>query len=233
MPFLKSSFAPIRNRGGVSRFGSQTNPAGSAQQLFNSGINTNGIYYIRFPNGTSYPIACEFNSGGGWMNINRQFGQYTTALTSAWGTGGGNYLSGVADNDSTTSITTATISNMQAQLGCSGDNDTHRSRIIINNDLKTAFNITRTMFSFLLVSRNSTGECGWVGRLGATTVVSGSENILSGCSTHPNGYGGRTSDNTSVKAYGTFSGTNLVMVGTACSFGSPGINGRFTGLWIQ
>jgi hypothetical protein len=233
MTFLKSSFSPVRSRNSLARLGSLQFPASSAQQLYNAGITTNGIYYIRFPNGTSYPIACEFNSGGGWMNINRQFGQYATALTSAWGTGGGNYLSGVANNDSTTSITTATIANTQAQLGCSGDNDTHRSRIIINSDLKTEFNITRTMFSFLLVSRNSTGECGWVGRLGSTTVVSGSANILSGCSLHPNGYGGRTSDNTSVKAYGTFSGTNLVMVGTACSFGSPGINGRFTGLWIQ
>jgi hypothetical protein len=233
MTFLKSSFSPVKSRNSLARLGSLQAPANSAQQLYNSGITTNGIYYIKFPNGSSYPIACEFNSGGGWMNINRQFGQYTTALGSAWGTGGGDYLSGVANNDSQTSITTATVSNMQAQLGCSGDNDTYRSRITIDSNLKTAFNITRAMFSFLLVSRNSTGECGWVGRLSSTTVLSGDEDILGACSLHPNGYGGRTADNTSVKAYGTFSGTNLVMVGTACSFGSPGINGRFTGLWVQ
>jgi hypothetical protein len=233
MTFLKSSFSPVRSRNSLARLGSLQLPAISAQQLYNAGITTNGTYYIRFPNGNSYPIACEFNSGGGWMNINRQFGQYATALTSAWGTGGGDYLSGVANNTSETSITTATVSNMQAQLGCGGDNDTYRSRIIINNDLKTAFNITRTMFSFLLVSRNSTGECGWVGRLSSVTTVSGASGILGNCALHPNGYGGTTADNTSVKAYGTFSGTNLVMVGTACSFGSPGINGRFTGLWIQ
>jgi hypothetical protein len=233
MPFLKSSFAPIKNRSGAAKLGSLANPASSAQQLYNAGERLNGLYYIKFSNGTSYQIACEFNSGGGWMNINRQFGQYATALTSAWGTGGGDYLSGVANNTSETSITTATVSNMQAQLGCGGDNDTYRSRITIDSNLKTAFNITRAMFSFLLVSRNSTGECGWVGRLSSTTVLSGNESMLGACALHPNGFGGVTADNTSVKAYGTFSGTNLVMVGTACSFGSPGINGRFTGLWIQ
>lgn len=233
MTFLKSTFSSIRNKGGLSRLGQQSNPALSAQHLYNNGERTNGIYYIRFPNGTAYPILCEFNSGGGWMNINRSFGQYTTALTTAWGTGGGDYLSGVPVNDSTTTITTATISNTQNQLGCAGDNDAYRSRIIIDSNLKSSFAITRAMFSFYLESRFSSLECGWVGRLDSVTVLSGDADIISKCAGGSSGYGGQTADGTSVKAYGTFSGTNLVMVGTACLSGSPGIRGRFTGLWIQ
>ena len=48
--------------------GSVSNPASSAQQLHDNGINENGVYYIDSGAGV-VPTYCEFKNGEGWMLV--------------------------------------------------------------------------------------------------------------------------------------------------------------------
>ena len=48
--------------------GSVSNPASSAQQLHDNGINENGVYYIDTGAGV-VPTYCEFKNGEGWMLV--------------------------------------------------------------------------------------------------------------------------------------------------------------------
>jgi len=53
----------------TNALGTIENPATSAVQLYNSGLRTDGLYYINFPTFGVRQVYCDLNTaGGGWMH---------------------------------------------------------------------------------------------------------------------------------------------------------------------
>ena len=53
----------------TNALGTLENPASNAIQLYNSGLRTDGLYYINFPTLGAKQVYCDLNTdGGGWMH---------------------------------------------------------------------------------------------------------------------------------------------------------------------
>lgn len=226
-----SDFVKARTiRNGLTPAGAVPNAKFLTNELNNT---TNGIYYIQFPDGNPYPVLCKLSDyGGGWMNLNVNFGQYSAVLTGNSPTGGGNYVSGLT-GDATAAINSNTVSNSQhATYGCGGGS--YASQVYINQTIVSAMNLTELRMKIQLVNRSSTLECASVSiSVGNRVTISGNTNIYGACSTSPNRYGDLAPSSGELEAYGTLTSSTIFSSHTACAGGTPGVTLKILEIWVR
>ena len=82
----------MRQEGGwIAAVGSADNPASSAKEIYDTGVRTNGVYYLKHGSNAAYQAYCwvDAQSGGGYILA----GKIDNGNPSAWKWNGGNWNS--------------------------------------------------------------------------------------------------------------------------------------------
>lgn len=227
-----NSFSTKRNssrRPSIYRFfqpgASEETAAPSAKFIKEAtGTTTDGNYWIRFPNGQAYEVYCLMSSaGGGWMNLNTTFGQYSGAIfNSSSGAGSRNMIGSVTGNATQTFIGPYVNHNQAAECGnCTGGNCP--SRISINSTLRSAMSLTEFRMKANVSSTASFGSCPYFGPPSVTQNVAGTR--YTGCAIG-------AAMGPSIDLVGTASGDYIVYAWAACDGGSN-FTARIEGLYAR
>jgi hypothetical protein len=193
--------------------------ATSGNQIYSENPNApTGIYWLKTPSNVTYQAYIKMDFGGGWVNLNTQVGPYSSALTSTWGSGGGNALSGavVGFGGAITPISANFVANNQGNIfGCPGANGA--SNVNMNSTLKSDLGATKVRWKFS-VQNMSNVTCGFpADAVSNLTIISGTSNNFAVCANPPNQYSQVNPGSFTAEGYGNFSGTLVNRVYTACS----------------
>ena len=196
--------------------GTENNPATSGKVLYNAGFTTTGNYWLDGGSGTTqYYIKMDY--GGGWINVNNGNSVYSTLLSSGWGTGGSDMLSGGGTGTSLLNANNSSHSQAQS-YGCPAE--PYKSYIDLNNTFATDFNITEARIKILYVSDDSNVTCGpyWTSAFSDRTIITGtSTQVDTTCNNSPNRYSDKVGTGFTVEFYGTLnSATRILQAWTAC-----------------
>ena len=226
------SFAKTRNgsaKPSVYRYfdlGASPETAASSAKAIKeaTGTNVDGNYWIKFPNGNAYEVYCIMSTGGGgWMNLNTTFGQYTGAIYNAsTGAGSRDMVGSVTGTATQTFVGPYVTHNQAAECGnCNGSNCP--SRIAINTTMKSAMGITEYRMKGHVSSTASWGSCPYFG------VPSVSVNVLG---TRYTGCAIGADMGPYIDLYGPASGDYIVLAWSVCNGSSPW-TGRVEGLYVR
>lgn len=200
-------------------------PAPSAAAIRDAtGTTTDGNYWIRFPNGQAYEVYCLMSSGGGgWMNINTTFGQYTGAIFNASsGSGSANMVGSVSGNATNVFVGPYVTHNQAAVCGnCTGSNCP--SRIGINSTMVSAMGLTEYRMQGRVSSTASYSSCPYFAVPSVSTNVAGTR--YSGCAIG-------AAMGPFVDMYGPANPNYIVYAWSACAGSSPW-TGRVEGLYVR
>ena len=227
-----NSFAPKRNsskRPSIYRFfqpgASEETAAPSAKFIRDAtGTTTDGLYWIRFPNGQAYQVYCLMsNAGGGWMNLNTTFGSYTGAIFNAsTGAGSRDMVGSVTGNATQTFIGPYVTHNQAAECGnCTGSNCP--SRIGINNTMVSEMGITEFRMKGHVSSTANFGSCPYFGVTSVSTNVAGTR--YTGCAIGE-------AMGPYIDVYGPATSNYIVLAWSVCAGSSPW-TGRVEGLYVR
>lgn len=171
-----------------------------------------GVYWLKTPSGTTYQAYIKMDYGGGWVNLNTTLGPYTTALTSSWGTGGGNQLSGATGNP-VGPLNASYVTNNQA-VTYSCPSYPYRSMVTGNSSLLSDLGATQVRWKFS-VGGHSGVTCGFInsGQSGLV-VISGTNNNFAVCTNPPNSYSDVNPSSFTAEGYATITNTD----GAGCLF---------------
>lgn len=209
---------------GGDKPGTITNPAQSGQEIYNAGLTTTGLYWFAGDtygagDGNQFQMYVKHDYGGGWININKNAGPYGTILTSGFGSGGSDILSGAA-TDTTSAINCNNSTHAQAgQVGCAGS--AQRSYVDLASSFATDFSVSEVRMKITYVSDDSNVTCGpyWTDVISSgLTIISGtSTQVNTTCANNPNRYSDINGVGFTVEFYGTLaSSTRVVTAWTAC-----------------
>lgn len=243
MPLLRSF-----GRGGVFRFRGRgrallngLTPAGaapSAQYIIDNFPNSpSGVYWIEFPDGSKHQILCDMTAaGGGWMNVAKSFGSYSSALTSDWGSGGGDLLSG-ASSDSSQSLNGPIVNNSQAYSGLHCQGSQGASKIMVNQSIILDFSVSEVKINATLHSFNSV-NCGYFFGSGieldggTITVLTGTRDTVSRCGNPRYDSVAQVGPIEYYASLGAYEGdVTVVTMYTACTGRS--LRGSIENIWIR
>lgn len=211
----------------------------SAKQLKIDYPNSpSGVYWVKFADLSTHQILFDMTTdGGGWMNVHKSFGPYASALTSTWGTGGSDFLSGITGTSNIQFVSANSYNSQSCSYGC-GTPTAAESSIYVNKDLYIEKGVTAVRVKGTLISRSGGYiDCAGVSRGDFTTVnlISGNQKAWGECS--GTGFGAYTSagDVFDVRL-GGFPATptnNVRVVGghTACA--CTNVTYRIDGIWIR
>jgi len=209
--------------------------------LVNSPNSPSGIYWLKDASNNPFQYFIDNeNNGGGWIRAQSTIGTFTSAITSSWGTGGGNHLSGASNEEfGTVNLNADNVTNSQAvSFGCPGA--PQRSRITLSPVVYDYFNITEGIFVYNNVAYpNGTVTCGYL-YTGAIdfVILQGTAQMNSTCNNSPNTFSDLNPTSFTFKlkftintvANGDRPQYTLFDTWTACS-GS--IQGNISELWIR
>jgi hypothetical protein len=203
---------------GGGPLGSELNPATSGIAIYNAGITTTGNYWLTSSGTGDFQALVDMNHGGGWINITPTMGSMTNALTSSWGSGGSNILTG-ANTDPTSAISCGNSSQSQASVyGCPGQNG--QSIVSLNSTFASQFNISEVRIRLTYISDDGNVTCGpyWTNSITSRTIIQGTSAQIDGaCNNPPNRYSDRVGTGFTVEWYGPLSDvTKLLYAWTAC-----------------
>lgn len=188
------------------RPGTITNPATSGNEIYAfDPASPSGLYYLKSPGGVVYQAYIEMTNNGGWIRLNAgAIGPYTTPLTSSWGTGGGDMLTG-ASTTLGAAIAASYVYNGQAiSLGCPGANGA--SHVVLNQTMFNDLAITQVRWKASVTSMDGNVVCGYINSSQSNiTLISGTSNMLSVCNNTPNRYSDVNPGTFTLEAYGTIS----------------------------
>jgi hypothetical protein len=200
---LEEQHAAIKS-GSWLPLGSESNPAVSGKAIYAANPSSpSGNYWLKSPGGTVYQAYIKMDYGGGWINLNKgALGPYATPLTSGWGSGGGDMLTG----GSTTPLAplgASFVTNQQSYYySCSGGDA--RSYIDVNAQLWTDLGITEVRYNCSCQNMDGNVVCGYFNSaVSYTTIVSGTANMMGVCNNTPNRYSDVNPGSFTAEAIGT------------------------------
>lgn len=197
--------------------GTYENPATSGMAIYNSGQTSSGVYWLKTPGGTPFEAYIKMDYGGGWINLNKNLGPYTNVLTSSYGTGGSDMLTG-ASNVDVSALNCANSTHAQAQsLSCSGSSG--RSVVSLNSTFASNFSITQVRLKVLYVTDDGNVTCGpyFTNSTTSRTIITGSSIEVEGtCNNPPNRYSDLVGTGFTVEFYGPLANNDLFYSWTAC-----------------
>lgn len=204
---------------GGGPLGSQINPATSGSALYDAGITTTGNYWLTSGETGDFLALVNMDHGGGWINITPKMGYMTNALTSTWGSGGSNILSG-AGTDPTSAISCSNSTQSQATVyACSGENG--KSVVYLNSAFASQFGITEVRIRLTYISDDGIVTCGpyWTNSTSSRTIIQGTvTQIDTTCANAPNRYSDKVGTGFTVEWYGPLNDvTKLLYAWTACT----------------
>jgi len=198
--------------------GSAENPASNGNEIYNSGQTTTGIYWLTSAGTGDFEALIKQDYGGGWINMTPTMGTMTTALTSAYGTGGSNMLVSASTNPLLPIDCGLSTHNQAYTYGCGGSSGS--SSISLNSTFATAFNISEVRIKLYYAGDDGNVTCGpyWVSNLSSRTIISGTSIQVDGtCNNTPNRYSDLVGSKFTVEWYGTLSSATLLLESwTAC-----------------
>ena len=212
---------------GGDKPGTITNPAQSGQEIYNAGLTTSGLYWFAGDtygagDGNQFQMQVDHGHGGGWININKSAGPYGTILTSGFGSGGSDILSGAATDTISAINCNNSTQNQAGSVGCSGANE--KAYVDLASSFASDFSISEVRMKITMQSHSSV-TCGpyWdtVFSSGLTIISGASGQVYTRCNNSPNTYSEVANSAGSapftVEFYGTLaSSTRLVQTWTAC-----------------
>jgi hypothetical protein len=198
--------------------GTYENPATSGQAIYNSGQTASGVYWLKTPGGTPFEAYIKMDYGGGWINLNRNLGPYTNVLTSSYGSGGSDILTGASGFD-TTALNCGSSTQAQASsFGCGGSSG--QAYVSLNSTFASNFGITQARIKLIYVSDDGNVVCGpyFSNSLSSRTIITGTSIQVEGtCNNPPNRYSDLVGEGFTIEWYGTLISTSIILYAyTAC-----------------
>ncbi len=196
--------------------GSAANPATDTLQLVGQ---PTGNYWLQGSLGLVESYIKQ-DYGGGWINLNTQMGAYGNVLSTGWGSGGGNIISG-ASGTSTSIINASSVPSYQAySYGCPGQNG--KSYLNLDSTFASDFSISEVRIKIYMNS-NAATICGpyWQNSASGINIISGTTLQIGGtCANGSDSYGARAGSGWTVEWYGTLNlATRLLESWSACGGG--------------
>lgn len=208
--------------------------------LVNTPNAPSGIYWLKDASNNTFQYYVDNeNYGGGWIRAQATIGTFTSAVTTNWGNGGGNFLSGASNNVfGTENLNGSNVTNTQATIyGCPAESK--RSRILLSQTVYDYFNITECIFVYNNVSYPSAVTCCYLNPTYENyTILSGTAINKSVCANSPNRYSDQNPTSFTYKerhtistvTNGNYTAYTLFQTWTACS---GAITGNISELWIK
>lgn len=198
--------------------GTYENPASSGMAIYNSGQTSSGVYWLKTPGGTPFEAYIKMDYGGGWINLNTNLGPYTNVLTSSYGGGGSDMLTG-ASGVEVAALNCGSSTQAQAgTYGCPGENG--KATISLNSTFASNFGITQARIKLVYESDDGNVTCGpyFSNSLTSRSIITGSSIQIEGtCNNPPNRYSDLVGVGFTIEWYGTLIDvTKILYAWTAC-----------------
>ena len=207
-----------------SSYGSPSNPATSAQDIYNNNNSAkSGIYYLQRP-GTNivFPVYCKIEGGEGWTNLNRLWGPYGEVLaggTRANNGTGFNMIEGCW-GDATQPLNGPVGTQAQAlTYGCPGATDLSYIDLTTTGQTMVAdFGFTRIRMVAMSTTDDGNVVCGRFGsNLQNQVFYNGSfARMVNVCNNNPNRWSDLNPSRFILDVSGEWAGNQLIDCHTAC-----------------
>lgn len=164
-------------------------PDGNTIYSQSNGLASTGVYWIQGQgSNTPFKAFIKMDYGGGWINVNRQMGPYSDAITgTSLNSNGGDQVG--EGGGSLEPINGPLVENRQAAAYGCGSRD-YRSRVTLSSEFDNAFPHTQVRWKWQQEDIIQSGVCGFnrPDSSDNSINISGKGSQVSQCANNPNQY---------------------------------------------